>query len=242
MYRLLTPVNLEYSPASNYHAVNYKYVNDKIAEVQETITTDLSGLDELYAAIDHTHTGFALADHNHDISYSAISHNHDSAYASVNHDHSGTYSPIDHNHNSEYAGLSHNHDTAYSAIGHTHDYSAVYSAINHTHNQFLVNAIDTVSGSSIILDRNKAMYKKSIAANTTLIFDDSNLTIESNEVMTFELVIVMGATVYTVTFPNNVTWLEGNAPVMTTLNKSYICTFRSYDGGTNWIGCYQGSF
>ena len=231
MYRLLTPVNLEYSPASNYHAVNYKYVNDKIAEVQETITTDLSGLDEIYAAINHTHTGYALADHNHDTSYSPLNHDHDSAYASLNHDHSGTYSPIDHNHNSEYAGLSHNHDTAYSAIGHTHD-------------PFTLSTISSITGTNIVLSTEGNMFKKAITANTTFTFDVSGITFDQTkeEVLTFELLVVMGATVYTIAFPNTLTWLDTNPPTFATPSKSYLLAFRSYDNGQSWIGTSQGMF
>ena len=249
-YRFVYPVNLEYTAESRFEAVNYKFVVDKIAELEET-------LDGKYALIDHTHdysTTYAAIDHTHDYSdtYAAISHTHDysDTYAAINHTHSGyaltdhnhdsAYSAINHDHDSSYSAINHNHDTTYSAIGHNHN--SEYASINHTHNQFLVTTIDTVSGLSIILDRNKAMYKKSVGGDVTLAFDASNLTVAANEVMTFELLIEMGATAYTVTFPNTVTWLEGSAPTMTTVSKSYLMAFRSYDGGTSWIGSYQGSF
>lgn len=273
-YRFVYPINLEYTAESRFEAVNYKFVVDKIAELEETLdgkyalvdhthdystvysainhthdysdvyaaidhTHDYSDVyatinhthdySNTYAAIDHTHSGYALTDHNHDTSYSAINHSHDGTYATVNHNHDTTYSAIGHNHNSEYASINHNHDTAYSAIG-------------HTHNQFLVTTIDTLSGGTITLDRTKAMYKKEITASTTFVFDTSNLTIANNEVMTFELVMVMGSTAFNITYPSTVTWLEGSVPVTTLPNKTYLLAFRSYDGGTSWIGSYQGKF
>ena len=275
-YRFVYPINLEYTAESRFEAVNYKFVVDKIAELEETLdgkyavidhthdysnvysainhthdysdvyaaidhTHDYSGVyasinhthdySNTYAAIDHTHSGYALTDHNHDSAYSAINHSHDGTYATVNHNHDTTYSAIGHNHNSEYASISHNHDGTYSAIGHTHD-------------PFTLSTISSLTGTNIVLATEGNMFKKSITANTTFTFDVSGITFDQTkeEVLTFELLVVMGATVYTIAFPNTLTWLDTNPPTFATPSKSYLLAFRSYDNGQSWIGTSQGMF
>ncbi len=95
------------------------------------------------AAADHTHSGYAESDHNHDSVYAAKSHthtgyaasdhNHDSVYAAKSHTHTG-YAASDHNHDSVYAAKNHTH-TGYAASDHNHD--SAYAAKNHTHTDYL---------------------------------------------------------------------------------------------------------
>ena len=58
----------------------------------------------------------------------------------------------------------------------------------------------------------------------------------------FTLIINMGSTVRTLTFPSSIKWQGGEIPDMTTANKTYVLTFMSVDGGTNWLGMFGGEF
>ena len=58
----------------------------------------------------------------------------------------------------------------------------------------------------------------------------------------FTLIITMGATVQTLTFPASVQWQGGEIPDMTEFNKIYILTFMTIDGGTTWLGMSGGKF
>ena len=58
----------------------------------------------------------------------------------------------------------------------------------------------------------------------------------------FTLIIDMGATIRTLGFPASVKWRGGEIPDMTTTNKTYVLTFVTIDGGTNWLGMFGGEF
>ncbi len=58
----------------------------------------------------------------------------------------------------------------------------------------------------------------------------------------FTLIITMGATVETLTFPASVKWQGGEIPDMTTASKTYVLTFVTVDGGTTWLGMFGGEF
>jgi len=50
------------------------------------------------ADVNHTHSGYAAANHDHDADYAAIDHDHDGDYASIDHNHDGDYAPVGHLH------------------------------------------------------------------------------------------------------------------------------------------------
>ena len=77
--------------------------------------------------------------------------------------------------------------------------------------------------------------------DTEIAFDTSALTVETGQVISFELVVSMGATVQEVDFPAGVTWYDRIAPVMSAASKDYTFQFRSFDGGTSWVGGNQTS-
>lgn len=58
----------------------------------------------------------------------------------------------------------------------------------------------------------------------------------------FTLIINMGSSVRTLTFPASVKWQGGEIPDMTTANKTYVLTFMTVDGGTTWLGMFGGEF
>ena len=58
----------------------------------------------------------------------------------------------------------------------------------------------------------------------------------------FTLIINQPAAVRTLTFPSSVKWQGGEIPDMSTANKTYVLTFMTVDGGTNWLGMFGGEF
>ncbi len=58
----------------------------------------------------------------------------------------------------------------------------------------------------------------------------------------FTLIINMGSTVRTLTFPASVKWQGGEIPDLTTASKTYLLTFLTINGGTTWLGMFGGEF
>lgn len=70
----------------------------------------------------------------------------------------------------------------------------------------------------------------------------SIINAKSGVAHSFTLIITMGATVRTLTFPASVKWQGGEIPDMSTANKTYVLTFLTINGGTNWLGMFGGEF
>lgn len=96
------------------------------------------------------------------------------------------------------------------------------------------------AAATVALADDTVIYTHTPTANTTYTFSTTNLTDKSN-VITFELVITMDTTVRTLTF-NNVTWLNGETPGLSVASQTYLLVFRSFNGGTTWVGNLQGWF
>lgn len=58
----------------------------------------------------------------------------------------------------------------------------------------------------------------------------------------FTLIINMGSTVRTLTFPASVKWQGGEIPDLTTASKTYVLTFMTINGGSTWLGMFGGEF
>ena len=58
----------------------------------------------------------------------------------------------------------------------------------------------------------------------------------------FTLIINMGSTVRTLTFPASIKWQGGEMPDLSTANKTYVLTFVTINGGANWLGMFGGEF
>ena len=117
---------------------------------------------------------------------------------------------------------------------------AGYSVTSHQHT---VEPVDAVPNSGIItLARNKTQYVKTVTANTIIGFDATALGLGANDAATFELLIKMGTYARQVLFGSTVRWLNGEEPLFNTPNRSYLCAFRTYDGGASWVGSYEGQF
>lgn len=82
------------------------------------------------------------------------------------------------------------------------------------------------------------VFTHSLTGNTT--YSISNAV--SGQAHSFTLVINMGATARTLTFPASVKWQDEEIPDMSTADKTYVLTFMTVDGGTNWLGMFGGEF
>lgn len=98
--------------------------------------------------------------------------------------------------------------------------------------------IKTISTGTINLSNNESIYKITPTAATTFVFDTSNLSIPESSSYTFEVSIDL-STLYTLTFPNTVTWQGGEVPDLSETGM-YLLVFRTMDGGSSWIGNLQG--
>lgn len=82
------------------------------------------------------------------------------------------------------------------------------------------------------------VFTHSLTGNTT--YTISNAV--SGQAHSFTLIINMGSTVRTLTFPASVKWQGGEIPDMSTANKTYVLTFMTINGGTTWLGMFGGEF
>jgi len=82
-------------------------------------------------------------------------------------------------------------------------------------------------------------FQASLNANITTL-TISNIP-ASGKAASFVLVLVADGTLRTVAWPAAVKWADATAPTMTsTLNKTDVFSFLSYDGGTSWLGFIMG--
>jgi hypothetical protein len=105
-----------------------------------------------------------------------------------------------------------------------------------------IQDITTLTASAsvaVALTKTCSLYKITPNASTTFTFTaPSGL---SNVAYTFELCIDMSSTVYDLTFPNSVSWLDSTSPDFSTTGV-YFLAFRTLDGGTTWYGNLQGKW
>ena len=91
-----------------------------------------------------------------------------------------------------------------------------------------------VSGNTIALDSNHTIYKKTVASAVTLNFTMPSDYSSSLGVLTFELYIDM-TTASSILWTPTISWNGGTAPLFNAVKK-YLLSFRTFDGGTTWIG------
>ena len=97
----------------------------------------------------------------------------------------------------------------------------------------------TLSGTSTTIDLLLGnVFTHTLSGNTT--YSITNAV--SGQAHSFTLIINQTATVRTLTFPANVKWQGGEIPDLSTASKTYILTFMTVDGGTNWLGMFGGEF
>lgn len=102
--------------------------------------------------------------------------------------------------------------------------------------------ITTVSGGTVSLSHNYSLYKSTPTAAVTYSFSTTNITQATSSVAyTFELCIDFSSNAYTVTWPNNLTWQDGEIPDISATGI-YFFAFRTIDGGSTWLGNLQGKW
>ena len=103
--------------------------------------------------------------------------------------------------------------------------------------------VNAEAGETVVaLNPNVSIYKVVLDSDDTeIVFDTSALDIEPGQVISFELVLSMGATPVEVDFPAGVTWYDDIAPVLSAGSKDYTYQFRSFDGGESLVGGNQTS-
>lgn len=102
--------------------------------------------------------------------------------------------------------------------------------------------ITTVSGGTVSLSHNYSLYKSTPTAAVTYSFSTTNITQATSSVAyTFELCIDFSSNAYAVTWPNSVTWQDGEIPDISATGI-YFFAFRTIDGGTTWLGNLQGKW
>lgn len=106
--------------------------------------------------------------------------------------------------------------------------------------QELSSAVTASGATTLTFDITKAIIPVTISGATTFSFNTTSAGMTSGNVYTFELILTMPATVYSLTFPASVTWLE--EPDFSVANKKYIVVLRTYDQGTTWVSNAGGIF
>lgn len=104
----------------------------------------------------------------------------------------------------------------------------------------------TASGATttITLQDDVYVYPVTVEADTEIVFDTSELTapgVDPEKWGTqFYVLLAMGATVRSVTFPSGVTWNCNIGPTLNAANKKYLIRFDTV-GANVTIGNYDGS-
>ena len=97
----------------------------------------------------------------------------------------------------------------------------------------------TLSGTTTTINLSLGnVFTHALSGNTT--YSITNAI--SGQAHSFTLIITMGATIRTLSFPVSVKWQGGDIPDMTTVNKTYVLTFVTINGGTTWLGMFGGEF
>ena len=99
--------------------------------------------------------------------------------------------------------------------------------------------VDNGASGALSLSDNTSLYKVSPSGATTISFGGST-SASSNIAYTFELCLVM-STVYAITWPNSITWQDGETPDLSSAG-TYFLAFRTLDGGSTWLGNLQGKW
>lgn len=97
----------------------------------------------------------------------------------------------------------------------------------------------TLSGISTTINLSSGnVFTHTLTGNTT--YSITNAV--NSQAHSFTLIINMGSTVRTLTFPASVKWQGGEIPDLSTASKTYVLTFMTVDGGTTWLGMFGGEF
>lgn len=115
---------------------------------------------------------------------------------------------------------------------------AAAADIDTVNKKVITQGISNPVSGALTLGYEDSIYSITPSGTTAFTFDATGLNLEANTAYTFEVFINM-STVYTITFPNSVTWQDNTAPDLSSTGK-YLLAFRTMDGGSTWMGNLQG--
>lgn len=102
------------------------------------------------------------------------------------------------------------------------------------------NVAESVNG-AIVLQNGKTVYPVNAwNGNATISIDASGITIPDNTWVTFEMPVLYGFS-RTITWPNNLVWLNGEAAPVLDEAGTYLFAVRSTNGGGLWVANLQGT-
>ena len=115
---------------------------------------------------------------------------------------------------------------------------AFVDTINSLKKKMLQNSLErsiTVASSNntFTIDPNKAaLFLVNVSANSTIAVSTLNSDYLSTGSV-FSILLTLGSDSYTVSWPNNIKWADGEAPELSYKN---LVTFTKFDNSSNWCG------
>ncbi len=115
---------------------------------------------------------------------------------------------------------------------------AFVDTINSLKKKMLQNSLErsiTVASSNntFTIDPNKAaLFLVNVSANSTIAVSTLNSDYLSTGAV-FSILLTLGSDSYTVSWPNNIKWADGEAPELSYKN---LVTFTKFDSSSDWVG------
>ena len=115
---------------------------------------------------------------------------------------------------------------------------AFVDTINSLKKKMLQNSLErsitvTPSNNTFTIDPNKAaLFLVNVAANSTIAVSTLNSDYTSTGSV-FSILLTLGSDSYTISWPNNIKWADGEAPELSYKN---LVTFTKFDSSSDWCG------
>ena len=113
---------------------------------------------------------------------------------------------------------------------------AFVDTINSLKKRMLQNSLErsitvTPSNNTFTIDPNKAaLFLVNVSANSTIAVSTLNSDYLSTGAV-FSILLTLGSDSYTVSWPNNIKWADGEAPELSYKN---LVTFTKFDSSSDW--------
>ena len=115
---------------------------------------------------------------------------------------------------------------------------AFVDTINSLKKKMLQNSLErsiivTPSNNTFTINPNKAaLFLVNVSANSTIAVSTLNSDYTSTGAV-FSILLTLGSDSYTVSWPNNIKWADGEAPELSYKN---LVTFTKFDSSSDWVG------
>ena len=115
---------------------------------------------------------------------------------------------------------------------------AFVDTINSLKKKMLQNSLErsivvTPSNNTFTIDPNKAgLFLVNVSANSTIAVSTLNSDYASTGAV-FSILLTLGSDSYTISWPNNIKWADGEAPELSYKN---LVTFTKFDNSSDWCG------